>query len=159
MFGKRIGATACPAREARLEDYIERRLSADEAAEVETHARSCARCAAALDAAGASVPLLGMLRARPQAQPSPYFVARVMAAVRGEQDVWKPVERAAWRLCWVATAVVLILAAFLLHLQRLQPIPPAPEQSQVQALVSVSAPQPAYQDDSYLLVSSGDHGR
>ena len=160
MFGKRIGATACPAREARLEDYVERRLPAEEAAEVETHAQSCARCAAALEAAGASVPLLGALRARPETQPGPYFVARVMAAVRGEQDVWKPVERAAWRLCWVATAAVLILAAFLLHLQRIQPISPAPEQSQVQALVSVSAPpQPAFQDDSFLLVSSGDNGR
>ena len=162
MFAKEHGAGACPSLEARLEDYVEGRLDAREAGEVETHARSCVRCSAALERAGASAGLVRVLQAVPAPDPSPFFVARVMASIRGEereQDQWKPVERAAWRLFWLATAAVLVLAGFMLRMQMAGPAIATAQQNQVQALVNVPMQQPATQDDSFLLVASDDNGR
>jgi anti-sigma factor RsiW len=162
MFAKRNDRGACSALEARLEDYLGGRLDSREAGEVEIHARSCARCAAALDSARSAAPLLAALAARQTPAAKPFFVTRVMASIRAEQrerELWKPVERAAWRLCWVAVAAVLVLAGFMLRLEMAGPMGPAAQQSQIQALVSVPMPQPANQDDSYLLVASDDNGR
>jgi anti-sigma factor RsiW len=162
MFAKHDRAGACSALEARLEDYLEGRLDAREAAEVEVHARACRHCAAALENARASAPLLEPVKAAPALRPSPFFAARVMAAIRGEQreqDLWKPVERAAWRLCWVATAAVLVLAFFMLRIERAAPTINTSQQSQVQALVNVPMTQPVNQDDSVLLLASDDNGR
>ena len=158
MFEKQKPEGACSALEARLEDYLGGNLGPREAAEVEIHTRSCPRCAAALETARSAAPLLGALAARPAAVPGPFFVARVMAGIRGEErDIWKPVERAAWRLCWIAAAVVLILAGFMLRVETTPPV--SAQQNQIQALVSVPMPQPGSQDDSYLLVASDDNGR
>ncbi|MDE3135451.1 MAG: zf-HC2 domain-containing protein [Acidobacteriota bacterium] len=160
MFAKQDRPGACSALEARLEDYLGGRLDSRESAEVEVHTRSCPRCAAALETARASAPLLAVLSARPVPAPNPFFVTRVMAAIRGEQresEVWKPVERAAWRLCWIAAAVVLILTGFMLRVETAPPV--SAQQSQIQALVSVPMPQPGSQDDTYLLVASDDNGR
>lgn len=162
MFRRQRLEGACTALEARLEDYLGGRLGSREASEVEIHTRSCARCAAALETARAAAPLVGALAARPTAAPSPFFVSRVMAAIRGEQrerDLWKPVERAAWRLCWLAAAAVLILAAVMFHFERTGAVLSGPQQSQIQALVNVPMPQPGSQDDTYLLVASDDNGR
>ena len=160
MFEKQKPEGACSALEARLEDYLGGNLGPREAAEVEIPPRSCPRCAAALETARSAAPLLGALAARPAAVPGPFFVARVMAGIRGEErDIWKPVERAAWRLCWGATAAGLILAGVMFHLERSGPVFPSAQQSQIQALVNVPMPQPGSQDDSYLLVASDDNGR
>jgi anti-sigma factor RsiW len=150
---------ACLALEARLEDFLDGRLDSREAADVESHTRSCARCAAALENARTGARLMGVYRAA-QPTPSPFFVSRVMAAIRGErkqEEVWKPVETAAWRLCWIATALVLLLTVFMLRLQLAGPALPV-QQNQVQALVNVPMPQPA-NDDSILLVASDDNAR
>lgn len=150
---------ACPAFEARLEDYLDGRLEAANAAAVESHTRACSRCADALQSAAAATPLLAVLREdNPVA--GPYFAGRVMAAIRGEnkhEQEWKPVETAARRLCWVATALALILAVFML---RMQFAPPslAVQQNQVQALINVPVPQPTT-DDSFVLVASEDNGK
>jgi anti-sigma factor RsiW len=162
MFAKQNRPGACSALEARLEDYLGGRLDSRESAEVEVHTRTCPRCAAALETARASAPILAILAAQPEAAPSPFFVTRVMAAIRGEQresEVWKPVERAAWRLCWVAAAVVLILAGFMLRMESAGSALPSAQQSQIQALVNVPMPQPGSQDDTFLLVASDDNGR
>jgi anti-sigma factor RsiW len=162
MFAKHRSAGACSALEARLEDYLGGRLDSRESAEVEIHARSCPRCAAALETARAATPLVAVLSAGPVAAPNPFFVTRVMAAIRGEQregEVWKPIERAAWRLCWVAAAVVLILAGFMLRMETSPPVLASAQQSQIQALVNVPMPQPGSQDDTFLLVASDDNGR
>lgn len=162
MFSKQKLEGACTALEARLEDYLGGRLDSREASEVEIHLRSCSRCAAALETVRAAAPLVGALAARPAVAPNPFFVARVMAAIRGEQrerDVWRPVERAAWRLCWLAAAAVLILAGVMFHIERTGTVLPGPQQSQIQALVNVPIPQPASQDDTFLLVASDDNGR
>jgi anti-sigma factor RsiW len=160
MFAKQDRPGACSALEARLEDYLGGRLDSRESAEVEVHTRSCPRCAAALETAKASAPILAVLSARPVAEPNPFFVTRVMATIRGEQresEVWKPIERAAWRLCWIAAAVVLILAGFMLRVATTPPV--SAQQNQIQALVSVPMPQPGSQDDTFLLVASDDNGR
>jgi len=162
MFAKQNRPSACSALEARLEDYLDGRLDSRESAEVEVHTRTCPRCAAALETARASAPIIAVLSARPAPAPNPFFVSRVMAAIRGEQresEVWKPIERAAWRLCWVAAAVVLILAGFMLRIEISAPVLPSAQQSQIQALVNVPMPQPGSQDDTFLLVASDDNGR
>jgi anti-sigma factor RsiW len=162
MFGKHNRAGACSALEARLEDYVEGRLNEREAEEVEIHVRSCARCTEALRHSRISVELFRALKTRPAPSPNPFFVSRVMAAIHGEQrdqDSWKPVERAAWRLCWVATVAVLVLAFFMLRIHFSPPAIAPSQQSQVQALVNVPVAQPANQDDSVLLLASDDNGR
>lgn len=154
-------ASACRAQEARLEDYLEGRLDGREKAVVENHLRSCARCKAALGSARRSLELLGALPA-PLASASPGFVTRVMAAVAGGRqrlESWRPVEVAAWRLCWVATAAVLLLAAALMKVQMSAPPMPVTQQSQVQSLVSVPLPQPVGTDDTVLLVAREDDVR
>lgn len=162
MFAKRNRHGACSALEARLEDFLGGRLAPRETEEVEIHVRSCPRCQAALESARAAAPLLATLATRPVAKPTPFFVTRVMTAIRGEQrerELWKPVERVAWRLCWVALAAVLVLAGFMLRMELAGPMAPGAQQSQIQALVNVPIPQPVSQDDSYLLVASEDNGR
>ncbi len=148
-------STACPALEARLEDYLEARLDSREAAELENHVRSCSRCSAGLAGARTSRKLLGTLPVSP-ANASPGFVSRVMATVAGEKrrlESWKPVEAAAWRLCWVATAAILLLAGALVRVQMSAPPVATTQQSQVETLISVPAPQPASGDDTVLLVA------
>ena len=162
MFAKQNRPGACSAFEARLEDYLGGRLDSRESAEVEIHTRTCPRCAAALETARSAGPFINVLQAQAAAAPSPFFVTRVMAAIRGEQresEAWKPIERAAWRLCWVAAAVVLILAGFMLRFENAGPMLPSAQQSQIQALVNVPIPQPGSQDDTFLLVASDDNGR
>lgn len=151
--------SACPAFEDRLEDLLDARLDGSAAAEVESHARSCARCATALADARAGARWMGVYRAA-QPAPGPFFVSRVMAVIRGErkrEEEWQPVEVAAWRLCWIATALALLLTVFMLRLQMAAPTLPV-QQNQVQALVNVPVPQPA-NDDSILLVASDDNAR
>jgi anti-sigma factor RsiW len=160
MFAKKDRPGACTALEARLEDYLGGRLDSRESAEVEVHTRTCPRCAHAVEIAKAAGPILAVLRSQPEPALNPFFVTRVMAGIRGEQresETWKPIERAAWRLCWIAAAVVLILAGFMLRVATTPPV--SAQQSQIQALVSVPMPQPGSQDDSYLLVASDDNGR
>jgi predicted anti-sigma-YlaC factor YlaD len=148
-------AIACPALEARLEDYLEARLDSRETGEVENHLRFCARCSGALAGARTSRELLG-IAAVSAGSASPGFVSRVMATVAGERqrlESWKPVEAAAWRLCWVATAAVLLLTAALVRVQMSAPPVGTAQQSQVETLISVPAPQPANADDTVLLVA------
>ncbi len=162
MFAKHNRAGACSALEARLEDYVEGRLENREAEEVEIHVRSCPRCTAALQNSRLSVDLFSVLKARPAPNPNPFFVSRVMASIRQEereQDLWKPVERAAWRLCWLASLAVIVLMLFMLRAEYSGPVAIPSQQSQVQALVNVPMTQPANQDDSVLLLASDDNGR
>ena len=165
MFAKRDRASACSALESRLEDYVEGRLTTSEAMEVETHARDCVRCADAIDRARVSVTLLSAMRTRPLPQASPFFVGRVMAAIRheeGDQEVWKPLEIAGWELFWLAAAAALVLAFVMFRVQIIGPHLPGnsgAQQTQVQELVNVPIAQPAVQDDTLLVASRNDYGR
>lgn len=160
MIFRRQRGQACPAFEARLEDYLEGRLEGRDAEAVESHARKCSDCGAALKHASNGASLLAVAFRGDAAAPGPFFAAKVMAAIRGErkqQEAWAPIEKAAWRLCWVATALALVLTVFMLRMQYAGPTLPA-QQSQVQALVNVPPPQ-LTNDDSFLLVASDDNGR
>lgn len=164
MFANPVRPDACSAWEARLEDYVEGHLLPREAAEVEEHTRNCARCAAALDRARSSIGLLEAAHMRPLPAAGPFFIERVMAAVRRErreQESWRPLELAGWELCWLALAASLILAAFMLRVQWNGPVPanPSVQQSQVQELINVPVSQPVVQDDVLLVASTNDHGR
>lgn len=164
MSAKPVRPGVCSGWETRLEDYVEGHLLPREAAEVEEHTRSCARCAAALDRARGSSELLEAARMHPLPAAGPFFIERVMAAIRRErreQDSWRPLELAGWELCWLALAATLILAAFMLRIQWNGPVPanPSVQQSQVQELVNVPVSQPVVQDDVLLVASTNDHGR
>ncbi|HEV2385957.1 MAG TPA: zf-HC2 domain-containing protein [Candidatus Acidoferrales bacterium] len=159
LRARQVGS--CRALEARFEDYVAGRLEGGEAVDVEVHLRGCARCSAAVSNAAASRRLL-RAAAAVEINASPGFVARVMGAITGEKqrlESWRPVEAAAWRLCWAATAAVLLLAAVLMKVQRSVPPVAATQQSQVQTLVNVTLPQPVGADDTVLLVAREDHVR
>lgn len=164
MFAKYNRANACSALEARLEDYVDGRLSTPEAEQVEKHVRSCTRCAAALDRAKASVGLLSTVRARPLPEAGPLFVGRVMATIRserGDQDLWKRLEVAGWELCWLATAATLVLALVMLRVQVAGPqtsVSATVQQNQVQELINVPMTQPTVQDDALLVAYSNANG-
>ena len=165
MFAKQDRPIACSALEARLEEYVEGRLTSSEAKEVETHARACSRCADALDRAQFSIHLLSAVRAHPLPEASPSFVGRVMSAIRHEeqdQELWKPLEIAGWELFWLAAVATLILAFVMFRVQVTGPRLPGnaiAQQSQIQELVNVPMAQPAVQDDTLLVASSNDYGR
>jgi anti-sigma factor RsiW len=165
MFAKHDRASACTGLESRLEDYLEGQLNSSEAMEVETHLRSCARCAAALDRAKVSANLLSAIRARPLPEASPFFAGRVMAAIRHEendQELWKPLEIAGWELCWLAAVAALVLALVMFRVPVAGPQLPvnaSAQQIQVQELVNVPMSQPIVQDDSLLVASANDNGR
>ena len=165
MFAKHDRAIACSALEARLEDYVEGRLTSSEAQEVETHARGCARCTDAIDRAQFSVNLLSAVRTRPLPEAGPFLVGRVMAAVRREerdQELWKPLEVAGWELFWLAAVAVLVLSFVMFRVQITGPQlrgNSSAQQSQVQELVNVPMTQPAVQDDTFLVASSNGYGR
>lgn len=164
MFSKHDRASACSTLEARLEDYVEGLLTPSEAGEVETHVRGCPRCADALDRAQSSVNLLSAVRTRPLPEAGPFFVGRVMAAVRREerdQELWKPLEVAGWELVWLAAAAALILAFVMFRVQITGPQlqrNAGVQQTQVQELVNVPMAQPAVQDDTLLVASSNNYG-
>lgn len=165
MFRKYIRAGACSALENRLEDYVEGRLPDGQIAEVDAHVRGCARCAAALERARASVDLLSAVKNTPLPAASPFFVSRVMASIgreRGNQEIWRPLEIAGWELCWLAALAALILAVFMLRIERAAPRLPVGgtvQQSQVQELIDVPVSQPAVQDDALLVAASNANGR
>lgn len=162
MFGKRNRGGACTAWEAGIEDLLDRRLDSRQTAEVEAHVRGCANCAAAVEQARLAGGLLALLGARPAPGPSAFFVARVMNGIRGKQrerDLWMPVERAAWRVCFVAAAAAFVLGLLLLRLPVAGPAVSGQDQNQMQVLVNVPVAQPVLQDDSILLVANDDNGR
>lgn len=162
MFARRNRGEACKAWEARLEDFLDGRLDSGEAAEVEAHARSCARCTDAVEQARLAGGLLAVVRAQRAASPGAFFVPRVMNAVRNERrerDLWMPVERAAWRVCFIAATAAFVLALLLLRIPAAGPAVAAQDQSQMQVLVNMPAAQPVLQDDALLLVAGDENGR
>lgn len=165
MFAKHSRVDACSAWETRLEDYVEGRLASRQAAEVEMHARTCDRCSAALKRAQTSVGILAAVNPHQMPRAGPLFVGRVMAAIRRDrrdQELWKPLEIAGWQLCWLASAAVLILAAFTLRVQRTGPRPSASavsQQSQMEELINVPMSHPTMQDDVLLVASRNTNGR
>ncbi len=103
-------------------------LSAEEHAAVLEHTRCCGRCLRAYRIAQISKSLL-VERALESMEPSPFFQARVMAALRNkeapDQRLFIRVWRAAGTLMTALIAVIIILLAVNLYTLRVQEQLPA----------------------------------
>lgn len=109
------------------------RLGDDERSRVEAHARECAACARAWDAARVAASLVEA-RARETVEPSPFFRTRVMAAVRERNAAAE--ENGLARMWRAARTVVLGMAASVALLAGAAVVlPPAPPPQPYTAVV------------------------
>ena len=97
---------SCERMENRILGYVDGRLKASEAREVETHLEACAICRLRVNEFRA---VSGLLDELPMIEPSPAFDARVRARVAAE-----PVKRNWW--AWLAPSPRVAFAAALLVL-------------------------------------------
>jgi predicted anti-sigma-YlaC factor YlaD len=104
-------------------------ISAEETASIAEHAAVCASCAAAFDAARISSYLLETRAEAASVEPSPFFQAKVMNAVRARQNLRKPM--AAFRRWWQASysmiALMIMTVAALIALTLFAPSSSADE--------------------------------
>ena len=155
-------SAACVAYELRLEDYLEGKLDAVSAAEVEEHLERCGGCREALVAARLARSLLAEHFA-PAAAPAGAFATRVMAGIRAEEDrrwqFWRPLEVLASRLALTAAVVLLILTVFVLEFGSTGR--PSAVSSQARATEGWPEPaaQPANPDEVLLALAENGHGR
>lgn len=162
----------CEQIEARLEDAAELAVERGEglalSADLAAHVSNCARCSEKLDAMALSRSLLrsGL---EPAAQPGPYFIARVMAAIRAEEGrrsdeslvFWRPLEHLAARMAMAAAMVVMLLSfyayAYVLPQSRVdevsqnQPVELVPHQQ--------ADAQPQTKDEVLMSLVEGGNGR
>jgi anti-sigma factor RsiW len=95
---------SCERMESRILGYVDGRLKAGEAREVETHLEACAICRLRVNEFRA---VSGLLDELPMIEPSPAFDARVRARVAAE-----PVKRNWW--AWLAPSPRVAFAAAML---------------------------------------------
>jgi anti-sigma factor RsiW len=167
VFWTKQKRVACKQYEASLEEHLQGQLPQPRARDLEAHLASCTGCRRALDAARASLRLLGAVR-EPAGEPGPGFSQRVMAAIQSEEarrrtagEFWRPLESWAWRLTWSASLTLALLAAYLFGFgaARRQSILPA-QQTEVRELFPESAAPPADREEALLaLVELNHHGR
>jgi hypothetical protein len=114
---------ACENFELRLADAAELAAERGEhialSADLSAHVSSCSHCSEALDAVSASRALL-LAGLEPTAAPNPFFVKRVMAVIRAEEErqaaqgsiFWSPLQHLAARIAMVAGVVVMGLTIY-----------------------------------------------
>jgi anti-sigma factor RsiW len=100
------GVMSCGKMESKILGYMDGRLKAGEAREVETHLEACATCRLRVNEFRA---VSGLLDELPLIEPSPAFDARVRARVAAE-----PVKRSWW--AWLAPSPRVAFAAAMLVL-------------------------------------------
>jgi anti-sigma factor RsiW len=101
-----MGVMSCNRIESRILPYVDGRLKASEAREVETHLTACAACRLRVSEFRA---VSGLLDELPQMEPSDAFDARVRARVAAES-----VKRSWW--AWLAPSPRVAFAASMLLL-------------------------------------------
>ena len=152
-------STACPEFEVLLEDHFAGILTGEDAARVSAHIQSCAGCRAALDAAGASVRLLGAVG--PTADPGPGFSHLVMARIRAdagrltaERSIWLPFISLAWRFAATATLALAILVTYdaTLHLGPQPSLASAIHQAEPRDLFTDPGATPESRDQALMMV-------
>jgi anti-sigma factor RsiW len=97
---------SCNRIESKILSYLDGRLKASEARDVETHLETCAACRLRVNEFRA---VSGLLEELPQIEPSPAFDARVRARVAAE-----PVKQSWW--AWFAPSPRVAFAASMLLL-------------------------------------------
>jgi anti-sigma factor RsiW len=108
------GGKACTEYEVHLEDFVSNDLDVSQRERVESHLRECSACSEAVALARVSRRVL-QDSVEPVADSGAFFVRRVMASIRAEQErvtssFWKPLEILSLRAAWTAaTALVLLL--------------------------------------------------
>lgn len=122
-------------------------LSETELSDVQAHARDCASCRDAYEAARLSAMVL-QSRAQATIEPSPFFQTRVMAAWREQQAVES--VPAMWRLWKSARAIVSSMAVTTAALAVLSFVLPAPSAPVVDQTAS------AYSAESVIMGQGSD---
>ncbi len=79
-------------------------LGENELNEIQIHSAGCALCRRAFEAARVSAVLLRVRAENPAVEPSPFFQAKMMNAIRAKQNLRKPFE--AFRRWWQASSVL-----------------------------------------------------
>jgi anti-sigma factor RsiW len=156
------GASACPAFEPLLEDYVEGQLGGVEANTLADHLKACAGCRAGLDDAVRGTRFLRTAESTPD--PGPGFARLVMARIREQQNaqsrsIWLPLIAFGWRFAMSATLALALLIAYAAW-------KPAPRQeltvmrtSEGRDLIYDPGSPPATRDDVLLMVAETDHGK
>lgn len=79
-------------------------LGETELSKIQIHSAVCSSCRTAFEAARISAVLLKNYAANPVIEPSPFFQAKMMNALRSKQKLRKPIE--AFRRWWQASSVL-----------------------------------------------------
>ena len=79
-------------------------LGENELNEIQIHSAGCSSCSKAFEAAQISAVLLKVRAENPAVEPSPFFQAKMMNAIRAKQNLRKPFE--AFRRWWQASSVL-----------------------------------------------------
>src|SRR5258707_9767420 len=130
------GVMSCGKMESKILGYVDGRLKASEAREVETHLEACAVCRVRANEFRA---VSGLLDELPQIEPSPAFDVRVRARVAAE-----PVKRSWW--AWMRPSPRIAFAASMLLLAMLwigyrtpiAPLPISPEEADTSMMQDLS---------------------
>lgn len=172
MWNMKSSKTACASYEAKLADAANLAAERGEApaltSELSAHVSGCAHCREALDAALLSRTLLRS-NVEPVAAPGPFFVKRVMAVIRAEEDrlsrqrmvFWRPLEHLAARMALASAMVVMLLSLYVYAFAVPQTRPDDAAQNQPIELVPHQQvdPQPQTKDDVLMLLAEGGNGR
>ena len=127
-----------------LDDKNFAELDGGELKTVQSHAAVCQDCRQALEAARISAALLTARAAVPAPEPSAFFQAKVMQAIREKQNLRKPI--AAFRRWWQASyALVCSMMFFVITLALLTILAPKPESAQAASTYNL------YSTDSVIL--------
>lgn len=172
MWNKKPSGTACENYEARLEEAVERCAERGEnlalSADLASHVAGCERCSQAVDAASLSSALLrwGL---EPAAGPGPGFAARVLAAIRAEEDrrtsqrmvFWVPLEHLAARMAMAAAMVVVALTVYVYAYVIPQSRAGVTAQTEAYELVPQPQldPQPQSKDDILMSIMERNNAR
>lgn len=155
---------ACRKYEERLESHLDGRLSAAEAAGVETHLGSCAGCREAFEAAREAGALLRAAVA-PAPEPGASFWAGLRTEIaieeaRREQqyDFWNSLEALARRFAWSAAAAVALLTVYLAAFDAVHE-PGAAQQTEIREIFPNPVRPPADNEEVLLTLVSRENGR
>src|ERR1041385_1668191 len=114
-------------------------LSETELSEVQAHARECASCREAYEAARLAVIVL-QNRAQTKIEPSPFFQTRVMAAWREQQAVESvPAMLRLWRSARALVSSMAVTTAALAALTFVLPAQPASATDQTASIMSAES--------------------
>ncbi len=157
---------ACRNYETLLESYLDGELSSGEAEAVSKHMAACGACREAVEVARASARLL-RASGEPAGDPGAAFTARVMAAVRAQEEkeeagrgFWGPVEELSSRLALSAALALALLVGYgLTPYASGSPEATSARQSTAPDIFPELAHQPMNRDEVLMTIAETNHGK